>query len=188
MSARRIAEIAQAIQAAAAEALNKKNFGEIMVEVADIVRLRTRLGYGVQDDGAAKERLKPLAGSYREQRANKARYWTGADGKVRRREIESGGGRHPQLSDDTTPGKSNLTFTGQMLDSLKGRATSAGRGEVAASGNRRGGGASNPDVARYVSEQGRPFLNLSDVEIRRVTDLVKRSIIAKVNSKLTKLE
>ncbi len=113
---------------------------------------RTRLGFGTPDGGnGAGERftLKPLAD-------------TTIDARKRM-------GRRGTLSDVTSPKRSNLTATGQMLDSMAVTAVSSTTVSVAPTGSRQGGGPSNAEVAAYVSEQGRSFLQLSRLEADQLT-------------------
>lgn len=113
--------------------------------IAEIIRVRTRLGYGVSRQGSKRTKLKPLSDMYKAYRRQNRR----------------------RLSPETSPNKSNLTFTGQLLDSLTFK---AGRGKlrVEPSGRRRGG-LTNLKLAEHVTDQGRPFLNLSDNELKQIT-------------------
>lgn len=142
---------------------NMKKYGEM---VADMIRLRTRLGDGVPREMAEKEKLKPLADSTKEQR----------------KRLQSKG----KLSNLTTPNKSNLTRTGQLLDSEKVKSVSTGKVTVGPSGTR-DDGKSNADVAEYVSKS-RPYNHLSRVETKRVNDAVKRDVRTLIKNKLTKVK
>lgn len=111
---------------------------------------RTRDGKGVKRPGSSPYRLKPLSASY----------------IAFRRKNRSA------LSPFTSPSKSNLTFTGQLLNSLvlkKGATTIT----ITPSGIR-DDGKSNAEVARRVSK-ARPFLALSKGEQREVADFFRRS-------------
>src|SRR4051812_22970465 len=82
--------------------VSKSELDPIAQEMAQIIKVRTRLGYGAKANGESKQKLAPLkdstiAGRKRKQKAGK-------------------------LSNATAPTKSNLTDSGAMLDSLKGRA------------------------------------------------------------------
>ena len=122
---------------------------------------RTRLGYGVTTAGA-QERLAGISDTY----------------KVVRREYAD------RLSDATTPNRSNLTATGQMLDSMtvnpkrgaveieiKGRRT----GELTGARSR----LSNAEVARYVQKAGRPFFKATTAEKNFIIREAKQIILAK---------
>lgn len=112
----------------------------------DMIRRRTRQGFGVRSFGGAKERLKPLSERYKEYRRENRR----------------------KLSPETSPGKSNLTFTGQMLDSMQIVSESKGIAKIGPYGQRRLGGGRNEDVAKWVEENGRPFLYLTGQESQRL--------------------
>jgi hypothetical protein len=141
---------------------NMRKYGE---QAAAMIKLRTRLGQGVERDGAEKTALKSLSDRYKKQR----------------KALQKEG----KLSDQTSPGKSNLTRTGQMLDSQG--VTSVGEGEafVGPSGTR-DDGKKNEDVAAYVTYAGRPFNNLSKIEVKRVNDAIKSDLKKLLAQALTK--
>ena len=112
----------------------------------DMIVTRTRKGFGVARTGGNRKKLARLSKSYIDFRK-----------KNRRR-----------LSRLTSPTKSNLTFTAQMLDSVK-ILKSNDRGFEIGSSGRRSDGKRNADVSRWVSAK-RPFMNLGRKEI---TDLTK---------------
>jgi hypothetical protein len=130
---------------------------------ADAIKLRTRLGSSVSAPGEVKEPLKPLSPAYKEQRKALK-----AEGK---------------LSEFASPGKSNLTLSGQLLDSVKVISAIQGKAIVGPSGSRNDG-KTNEDVGKYVTKAGRPFNNPSDSELKRIQDAVKRELRALI--KLTK--
>lgn len=132
---------------------------------ADIIKLRTRLGSGVSSDGADKGPLKKLADSTKQKRQ-----YLADKGK---------------LSSDTSVGKSNLTESGQLLDSMKVISTEYGSAKIGPSGSR-DDGKKNEDIGDYVTDAGRPFNNLAKVEIKRVQDAVKSDIRDAVKTLLTK--
>jgi hypothetical protein len=140
---------------------NMKKYGQM---VADMIRLRTRLGDGVAREGADKGKLKKLAKS-----------------TITSREALQKKGK---LSELTSPGKSNLTRTGQLLDSESVKSVSVGKVTVGPTGTR-DDGKTNAEVAEYVSQQ-RPYNHLSRVETKRVNDAVKKDIRALIKSRLTK--
>lgn len=104
----------------------------------DIIRKRTIQGYGVSKQGGSKQRLKPLSGNYI---------------KFRRR-------NRGRLSSFTNPGKSNLTFTGQMLLGMVQKRQ--GKSVILTFDSQR-----NKNVAGYVSGS-RPFMFLAKEEIDQV--------------------
>ncbi len=137
---------------------------EIGNEAADRIRKRTRLGKGVAAPGADPIPLKPLSDSYKDARKKQR-------------------GNKGKLSSFTSAGKSNLTFTGQMLDSLRVLTQSASSVVIGLYGNRKGGG-SNSEVGGFVSEV-RPFLNLSKAEMNGLARIIRERIDAALKRFLT---
>lgn len=135
-------------------------------EAANLIKTRTRRGYGVPADGAPAERLKALS------REPAGRSYV--DFRKRTRSA---------LSSETSPGKSNLTYSGQMLDSLYARRRRIGNWSINLK-SQRDDGKTNPQVARYAAIGGRPFLFLSKSELsvlgiayrKRFSALVKKGI------------
>lgn len=123
-------------------------------EMADQIKKRTLLGYGVSEPGGNKEKLKPLDPKYVESRK-----------------------KFPKLSDKTTPRKSNLTRTGQMLASIDVKSANQGTVSVGPIGGRNDG-LTNEELAKYVAEAGRPFNTLSKPElqglIRFINDMLSK--------------
>jgi len=131
----------------------RSNLEKIAESIKDDIKKRTRLGYGVENNGDRKKKLAPLAESTK---------------KSKRR-------RKGQLSNQTTPSRSNLTDTGEMLDSLdssaKVRSTSA---ELII-------GFKTPeaeDKAEFAHDGSsnrpkRKFMNLSNRELQRVDQAVE---------------
>jgi hypothetical protein len=142
---------------------DKEAMTAIAAEAANMIRTRTRLGYGVPGDNAPRQKLKVLSDSY----------------KLFRRKHKD------ELYDEASPAKSNLTFTGQLLNSLKVKKISKDSAIVGASGKRQGEQLTNDKLAEYVEENGRPFLYLSNLENKKLEtfarktfgDLIKRANI-----------
>jgi hypothetical protein len=143
-------------------ASNRDQLAQFFAEdAAAMIKIRTRHGYGVPADGQPARRLAKLSSDYIEHR------------KRNRRE----------LSSETSPGMSNLTYSGQMLDSLYARRRTVGNWSVNLKPQRDDGRRTNNQVARYVSVR-RPFLFLSASELsnlgirhrKRFSTLVKKSI------------
>jgi hypothetical protein len=141
---------------------NMRRYGQM---AADMIKLRTRLGDGVSAEGEDKQRLKPLAEST----------------KQARKRMQKRG----KLSDLTTPNRSNLTATAQLLDSVQVTKASPGVVTIAPKGARQEGG-TNPKVAEYVAQAGRSFMPLSRVEIKRINDEIKRTLREILGRLLTK--
>lgn len=135
--------------------------GEVII---DLIKNRTRKGYGVDANYGSKGKLAPLQPSTKEYRK---RY-------------------RGKLSSETKPKKSNLTFTGSMLDSLKAKVK--GFSVLVRPTGRDSKGVPNLQKAGQLTKGGkhmkaRPFLYLSQIEINRLTkDIRKRvaSIIDKL--------
>ena len=142
-------------------------------EMAERIRKRTRLGKGVAETGAAPQPLKPLSASYKATRAGKIAFATAKDGHVYPYKPDEA----PKLHPHTTPGRSNLTRTGQMLDSLRVIAVRVGVAVLGLHGPRNDSKLSNADVGGYVSKE-RPFLNLSKPELNGLATLIRERIEA----------
>lgn len=125
--------------------LSPQTLNTVGATFAEQIKKRTRLGYGVPDPGVAQEKLKPLSDDYKK--------W--------RKENKS------KLSDATTPAKSNLTQTGEMLDSITYRVE--GRSVILFFSNA---------FAKYKAwantERGRPFFTLSKAERKQLRDLLMK--------------
>lgn len=152
-----------------------REMGEYAVER---IVLRTRLGKGVSEKGDSASPLKPLSESYRQQRKGKLAFYTTKDGK----KVPYIPKIPPILDATTSPTKSNLTFTGQLLNSIKVISVKAGKVLIAPTGKRSDrrskiSGATNREVAGYVSEE-RPFLNLSKSELLALNRFVREKIEA----------
>lgn len=132
------------------ESVQPQHLKPIGDETADIIRRRARLGYGASEMGGSRFSFKRLSPRY-----IKFRKSTGA----------------AFLSALTySAPKSNLTFTGQMLDSLTARVEN-GKVYISPTGQRNdpfSRGKSNADIARYVAKGGRPFLFLTKPELSQV--------------------
>lgn len=152
-------DIERAFKDALQKTLSKSVQEEIAKEMADTVRIRSQLGSGVSKVGGRKEKFKALSTKYVEQRKE-----------------------FPGLSDKTTPRKSNVTRTGQMIDSLTGVGKSGGF-EIKPEG-RRDDGKTNERVAGYVEENGRPFLNFTDTELKKLTRLLAEKLSDLINKAL----
>lgn len=111
-------------------------------EAAKIIQRRTRLGFGVAKMGSDRFKLRPLSGRY----------------KVMR------GERKDELSEFTQPNRSNLTFHGNMLDDLGVKKVNALKGSVLLGFKRK----SSLDKAEWNTASGRPFNNLSRLEIKQL--------------------
>lgn len=142
------------------QASRPERMKEYAVFLADEIKLRTRLGYGVDKFEDNKKKLKPLAKS-----------------TIKQRQARRDKGK---LSNQTDPRFSNLTQTGQLLDALDGRATSLGKAEVYLKDSRSGETLTNTELAKYQEEKKRIFMNVSKQEVKRLTDKIRKDLIASV--------
>lgn len=125
----------------------------------DMIVARTRRGFGVQRTGAKQERLLKLSTNYKKYR------------------------KRVGVDSTTSPGKSNLTFSGQLLRSLvviakKGQVT------IRANNRRRKEGFTNNQLAEFVSEQGRPFMGLTVGELRKLRRLYENGLSGAIKKRL----
>lgn len=111
------------------------------------LKTRVRLGYAVAQDSGPQGKFKPLADST----------------VSKRRKLKS-----PPLSENTTPKRSNLTQTGELIDSITYR-ISGNKIEIYLEGAR------NQKVAEYVTP-ARPFFHLSAIEVSRLVDIVDSAL------------
>lgn len=121
------------------------------IEVAKRVSLRTRLGYGVKENGGAKQSLKSM-------RQHSAKY---TDFR-----------RQASLSPFTNAGKHNLTLTGAMLDNLGLKKVDAAEKKVQIG--------FSDDFSQLKadvnSRRGWVFLKLSEPEIKSIYNFYKREV------------
>ena len=121
---------------------------------------RTRKGYGFRSRSQISlSPLKPLSGSYIAYR-DRAR-----DAKLPKR-------LNTKL---TTPSKSNLTFTGRMLQSLKVFLLPDGV-RIEPTGKRADTKADNKDVTRFNEERCRFYLQFSENETERIVAMIDEAL------------
>lgn len=128
--------------------LDKNLLNEIGSFAAGRIQNRTRLGKGVSEQGGKLEKLKPLSDGYKKQRRkNKSK-----------------------LSPDAKPAKSNLTFSGQMLESIDYKIEEPDTIVIRFDNNKA------RRKAIEVTDKGRPFFNLADSEINAIKKLIRDKI------------
>lgn len=147
---------------ALAKVISRNGMTPIAKEMADTVRIRAQLGGSVESTGKAKKPFKKLSPDYVEQRK-----------------------KFKGLSNKTTPRKSNITRTGQLIESLRGEPKSNGF-DIIAEGGRDDSDLTNSQVAKYVADQGRPFLDLSDKELKQLTRLIEESLADEIENCLNR--
>jgi hypothetical protein len=150
------ADLAQVLEKAFSEVRRPETMKRLGDIASEMIKLRAKLGYGVPGEGQERERLKPLADATRESKRAKA--------------------RRGDLSSNTSPTKSNLTDTGQMLESIKAFDVRVGSVKIGPTGSRRGSTLTNAEVAKFVTDQGRPFNILSKTEQKRINDTIRKEI------------
>lgn len=143
--------------------------------LAEEIKLRTRLGYGVASFGANKKKLPRLKKSTIRQR--EARRYKDEENKKNKEKTDNS---NDLLSEKTNPSFSNLTQTAQLLDALDGRSTQTGKAEVFLHDQRRGETLTNTKLAKHLEDQGRVFMNVSKQELKRLTDKIRKDLIASV--------
>lgn len=120
-------------------------------EAIDIIVKRSRLGYGAQEGSSPGQRF---------------RFARLSEDYINFRK-KSG-----VLSEFTSAGKSNITFTGQLLDSMKIVRISKGVVTISPTGSRKDKysrpGKTNLSVAEHLAEQGRTFNRLTIPEYKQL--------------------
>lgn len=111
---------------------------------------RTRKGFGVRRTGDSQKPLKKLSPGYIKYRKK----------------------NRSKLHSTTSPSRSNLTFSGKLLDSMTIKELTNNR--VTWGPNRRlhKGGLTNEQLGEIVAKQGRPFNHLSKQDIKKLLKLV----------------
>lgn len=139
-----MAEFVARLNSAVMEATGPEEMKKIGAFMVEKIAIRTRLGYGVNDNLAEKSKLKPLSKKYVEFRKS-----------------------YPFLSDLTSAKKSNLTRTGSMIDSLRVKEIGKNSIRIGVTGFDRDG-VSNQKKAAIQEKMGRTFLRLSRPEVKQV--------------------
>ena len=127
-------------------------------DIEERIRRRTRVGQGLAETkrGAKQQKLKGLSDKYKQKRKQ----------------------NKTKLSSNTKPGKSNLTLTGQLLDSISSRVN--GNTMIIEMKEGRNDGAKNSDIIKGQSKQGRDFFELSDKELRGLQNDIKKDLIKRI--------
>lgn len=120
------------------------------------IRSRTRKSLGVETSGGRPTALAPLSESYIEQRKRLK--------------------RNGQLSSKTSPSKSNLTKTGEMLDSLD-YTLNKGQIVISVAQEQKDKQKWNEDGDTSKNKPKRIFMNLSDEQIKEIEDAVLDELV-----------
>lgn len=168
---------------------------EYVEELKDRIVTRTRVGIGVDPETGRGERLKKLSPKYIQQRKGSKTIKRRNVIDTRRRkaakeESERRGEKvKPNLTSLTTPGKSNLTATGQLLNSLtviklkikdgwgfQIRVPESIRGrDFLGRANKRG--LTNRKLAEYVAEKGRAFMGFTKSQQNIIAKEIREFIL-----------
>lgn len=143
-----LARVKTVIEKDARQPAVMKGIGEFAV---NLIVKRTRLGYGVDRPMGSKAKLRSLSPNYIKARKASAR-----------------------LSGTTSARKSNLTFSGEMLESVKVIKISRGVISIAPTGVHKGG-EKNAAIALYNARRGRTFLNISELEFRQLLRFYRKT-------------
>lgn len=145
------------IRAALGENQFKRKLGRLGIK---IIQERTRAGFGFRSTSQTNlTRLKNLAPS-----------------TILRREFAVKAKPPRKLNTRlTSPRKSNLTFTGRMLQSLKVQNLPEGI-RIEPTGTRADGPATNAEITAFNAEKGRIYLQFSDREAIRLAEFIDDEI------------
>jgi hypothetical protein len=159
-----------ALEKALEDTLTKTNMKRYAKSLADDIKKRTRLGRGVLKNFGKTHKLKPLTSNeYIEQRYD---------------DKEAG-----ILSQYTSPERSNLTRTGQLLDAIQSEVINNHKFEISVKDNRRGRDeVKNSDIVEGQEGQGRSFLYASDLEFKRVRDQFRKDLQANMLREIKKVK
>lgn len=131
------------------DSFSQKVMKNVAQDTANRIKIRTRTGKGVKVTGADPEPLKALSAKYKNYRRK--------TDKLNR--------------SSTTPGKSNLTFTGQLLDSIYGDSINE-RSFFISIKEDRNDGVKNSDIVEGQEKQGRKFFYFSRAEIKSIYNAI----------------
>lgn len=165
--------ILNAYKEAIIRGVSAKVYKELGQFVVDMIYARTKSGIGLTSAkrGAQEEPLKALSAAYVSYRKDGIVSFTTTDGRqVLFKVAKPKGGKFFEA------GRSNLTLTGQMLEALHYTSSDKGVRIFVRDNRRKEGKNTNADVAKYVQENGRPFLELSEKEVKIVQSRLSRSI------------
>lgn len=139
-------KLGEVLRRAEANLTSRQTLDNIGDKLTDDIKKRTKLGFGVENQGGSQKKFKGLAPSTKKTRKSQSQ----------------------KLSSDTSPAKSNLTFTGAMVDSIN-HESEKGRILIKATGQDEKG-IKNSDKIKYNAEKGRIIFNLTKGQIRELKD------------------
>ena len=186
-------QLKRTLEEAKKTAGSRENMQRLGNTVVDDIRKRTQLGYGVNKSEGKKQKLKKLADSTKLGRAGKLAFWTNKAGKsvpvdgqsseLSPKQIANNkvyiNKVQTKLSSNTTANRSNLTYTGKMLESIGALVTGIGRVTIGFNTDR------SARVAAFVSK-ARPFFFMTDKETKRITFKIEKLITESVEKAIRK--
>lgn len=113
---------------------------------------RSRLGFGVKENFGTRFKFPRLSDSYIQQRK-----------------------RFKGLSFTTSPSKSNITRTGQLLLSMKVTTVKAGQFTIEPTGKRRDDPLTNTELAEILATKNRTFNRLSQLEYNQLVRFYRKT-------------
>lgn len=157
----------------------------------DMLYKRIKSGKGVTSDrtpfaSTSAVQLKPLSKNYKRYRRTGYATFTAKKyyGRIYEQvNVEFYVGK-PALGEFGRADKSNLTLSGQLLRSMQFDIKKFGFVILIPETARRGSKITNAKLARYLSENGRPFMNLTAGEIRVVKSRMAKQIQKRLKSLL----
>ena len=169
----------------------RQQMKEFMQGLADDIKKRTRRGYGVARDLGPDGKFIGLSPSYILYRQGKIKFFTTKNNKLaylkkgKKVTIEK-----PELSEFTKPTRSNLTLSGQMLDSLIADSSGTLKGEITIKDTRKpikgqNKAPTNNQLAEWHEEGAgklpkRPFMHVSIAEYDRLIQAMQRKLNAQL--------
>lgn len=150
------------------EVVDTKQMNALGEYAIQLIAKRTRLGYGVNSAGEKRQRLpalKPITVA-----------------------IRTAAKKQGRLDERTSPKKSNLTFTGQLIDSLGIAVSAPGQIIIQPQGYRSDDGEikANLQLARVLAKRGFRFLNISDAEFRQLGNFLRDGLTSALTRRLKK--
>ena len=149
---------------------SKKNMLKLGKHLVTDMQTRIRLGYGVKEQLGKRESFKSM----------------GKTGKGHTPRYIAYRKKNKALLDSTTrPTKQNLTFTGQLVRDLRVlKATKSNFLIGHSKKNRTGETLTNRRLSGFVQIQGRPYMNVTNLEFKRLLRFYQNEIIKPILSKI----
>lgn len=177
-----IQDFRDALSKSLRDALGRRTLLQIGKLAREIIYTRTKLGYGVtgSGDSVQRSRLKPLSPSYKlarkgYQQGGAMFNATGPNGRKKLVQFKTRGAKPTGFG--FSPNKSNLTLSGQLLDSIIVKVQNTSVLISIPSTSRTDSDFDNREVAELVSKE-RPFFDLTESERTRIVNEVTRIIRA----------